>query len=256
MASAKKPTSNALEIDRLALQLAKDPHSKVFLPLAEEYCKAGMWAEASVVLEDGLKYYPGFITAMVVLGRAYDQLGQATKAKAILEEAVKLSPENLRAHRTLVKIYMAQGLTDQALACCDIILGFNGRDEEALSLRAKLGKPIKQEAPKPAKKPLAPKPKPTEAENKPQPESAAEPTEPVDSKPLPEAAAEEPPATSSPMAEASRILESSLEATEPQAAPESPTGETAGAVSNHALVIAQLEAWLQSIERHRLDRAA
>ena len=80
---------SALEIDRMATQLAKDPHSKVFMPLAEEYGKVGMWQEAAGVLEDGLTFYPGFITAMVALGRAYDQMGQATKAKAILEESVK-----------------------------------------------------------------------------------------------------------------------------------------------------------------------
>jgi uncharacterized protein HemY len=73
----QKHAANAMEIDRLATQLAKDPHSKAFLPLAEEYCKVGMWEEAVSVLEAGLKLYPGFITAMVILGRAYDQLNQA-----------------------------------------------------------------------------------------------------------------------------------------------------------------------------------
>jgi len=89
MAQNQNAAESALEIDRLATQLAKDPHSKVFMPLAEEYGKVGMWQEAAAVLEDGLKLYPGFITAMVALGRAYDHLGQATKAKAILEESVK-----------------------------------------------------------------------------------------------------------------------------------------------------------------------
>ena len=117
------PHSNAAEIDRLALALAKEPGSKAFIPLAEEYGKAGMWAEAASVLEDGLKYYPGFITAMVALGRAYDQLNQPTKAKAVLEEAIKISPENLRAHRTLAKIYAAEGAKDAALRSCDVILG-------------------------------------------------------------------------------------------------------------------------------------
>ena len=130
---------NAAEIDRLALALAKDPGSKAFIPLAEEYGKAGMWAEAAGVLEDGLKYYPGFITAMVALGRAYDQLGQPTKSKAILEEAVKISPENLRAHRTLAKIYVAEGAKEAALRSCDVILAANPSDQESLSLRALLG---------------------------------------------------------------------------------------------------------------------
>ncbi len=135
---AQRPASNAIEIDRLATQLAKDPQSKAFLPLAEEYCKVGMWEEAVSVLEDGLKYYPGFITAMVVLGRAYDQLNQPTKARAVLEGAVKLSPENLRAHRTLIKIYAAQGLTQEAIASCRVILAMNPKDEEALSVQASL----------------------------------------------------------------------------------------------------------------------
>lgn len=133
-----KHAMNAMEIDRLATQLAKDPQSKAFLPLAEEYCKAGMWEEAVSVLEDGLKYYPGFITAMVVLGRAYDQLNQPTKARAVLEGAIKLSPDNLRAHRTLIKLYSAQGLIPEALNSCHVILTMNPKDEEALSVQASL----------------------------------------------------------------------------------------------------------------------
>ncbi|HWC51365.1 MAG TPA: tetratricopeptide repeat protein [Nitrospira sp.] len=137
MARHKHP-SNAMEIDRLATQLAKDPQSKAFLPLAEEYCKVGMWEEAVSVLEQGLKYYPAFITAMVVLGRAYDQLNQPTKARAVLEGAIKLSPENLRAHRTLIRIYSAQGLKQEALASCRVILAMHPKDEEALSAQASL----------------------------------------------------------------------------------------------------------------------
>ena len=134
MASGSR--ANAAEIDRLATTLAKDPASKAFIPLAEEYGKAGMWSEAAGVLEDGLKYYPGFITAMVALGRAYDQLGQPTKAKAILEEAIKISPENLRAHRTLAKIYTAEGATAAALRSCDVILSLNPLDQESLDRKS------------------------------------------------------------------------------------------------------------------------
>jgi Tfp pilus assembly protein PilF len=134
----RKRAANAMEIDRLATQLAKNPRSKAFLPLAEEYCKVGMLEEAVSVLEEGLKHYPAFITAMVILGRAYDQLNQPTKARAVLEGAIKLSPDNLRAHRTLIKIYAAQGLTQQALESCRVILTMHPRDEEALSVQSSL----------------------------------------------------------------------------------------------------------------------
>lgn len=129
---------NLAEIDRLARTLAKDPASKAFMPLAEEYGKASMWPEAAAVLEDGLKNFPGFVTAMVALGRAYDQLNQPMKAKAILEDAVKASPENLRAHRMLAKIYAAQGAIDSARQSCAVILSANSQDQEALTLQASL----------------------------------------------------------------------------------------------------------------------
>ncbi len=138
MAPGSKKANNAAEIDRLALAFAKEPGSKVFIPLADEYGKAGMWEEAVAVLEEGLKTYPGFITAMVALGRAYEQMNQPVKAKAILEEAIKLSPDNLRAHRTLAKLYAAHGAKESAIRSCDVILSIHSHDQEALALRAGL----------------------------------------------------------------------------------------------------------------------
>ena len=141
MASSSKKTGNAVEIDRLALAFAKEPGSKIFIPLAEEYGKAGMWEEAVAVLEDGLKINPGFITAMVALGRAYEQLNQPVKAQAILEEAIKASPDNLRAHRILAKLYGAQGAKEAAIRSCNVILSIHPHDQEALSFRAGLSVP-------------------------------------------------------------------------------------------------------------------
>lgn len=130
----RRDPPNKGEIDRLVMTLINDSRSKIFILLADEYVKAGMWREASAVLEEGLKVYPGFITAMVALGRAYDQLGQANKAKAILEEAVKLSPDNLRAHRILAKLHAADGAKDLAQRSCQVILSVSPQDEEALSI--------------------------------------------------------------------------------------------------------------------------
>jgi tetratricopeptide (TPR) repeat protein len=138
MGSGSNRAGNAAEIDRLALAVAMDPGSKAFIPLAEEYGKAGMWDEAAAVLEDGLKVSPNFIVAMVALGRAYEQLNQPAKAITMLEEAIKLSPENFRAHRILAKIYMSQGVKEAGLRSCGVILAANPRDAEVLSLRATL----------------------------------------------------------------------------------------------------------------------
>jgi tetratricopeptide (TPR) repeat protein len=218
--------ASALEIDRLATQLATNPRSKAFLPLAEEYCKAGMWEEAVGVLEDGLKYYPGFITAMVVLGRAYDQLNQPTKARAVLEGAVKVSPENLRAHRTLM------------------ILAMNPRDEEVLSLQASLG------APEFEKRQGAPSPKSVEVTGQvtvtPGTNTASGPPPGLESVPksLPDIPAGK--------------LPSPLDAEKPPqgVAPSSDSDvvTTESQQPSPADTVARLESWLRALERQRRDR--
>ncbi|TKB68232.1 MAG: tetratricopeptide repeat protein [Nitrospira sp.] len=215
MAQNQNTAENALEIDRLATQLAKDPHSKAFMPLAEEYGKVGMWQEAAGVLEDGLKVYPGFITAMVALGRAYDHMGQSMKAKAILEESVKLSPDNLRAHRTLIKIYQSQGLNESAIQSCAVILAVNPRDEEALSVQSALGGPLKQ-----SKRPEGPTPEASVAHNL------------VGQK---KRQAEE------------QVMDSGA------APPTTDAGEIPP-TSPRTEVVVQLESWLRSIELRRHDR--
>ena len=127
--------SVAAQIDRLATVVAKDPRSKEFLALAEEYIKVGMWQDAAAVLEDGLEAYPGFVTAMAALGRAYDQLGQPVKAKAILGEVVKQRPDNLRAHRILANLYSSERNAELTLRSFNAILNANPYDEEALSIK-------------------------------------------------------------------------------------------------------------------------
>ena len=268
MAQNQKPAETAMEIDRLATQLAKDPQSKVFMPLAEEYVKVDMWQEAAGVLEDGLKYYPGFITAMVALGRAYDQMGQPTKAKAILEESIKLSPENLRAHRTLIKIYMSQEQHDLAMQSCAVILRVNPRDEEALSVQSALGRPLTHK-----KEPDRPKSADPVTHNL----SAQKATPPL----APDHLKVSPPETgthveympvSTPAQLEIATTDLLIEATEPMepalhlhdqtgeqlAAPEQEVqatkAEAMSAPSPHAGVVAQMEAWLRTIESRRRDR--
>ena len=268
MAQNQKPAETAMEIDRLATQLAKDPQSKVFMPLAEEYVKVGMWQEAAGVLEDGLKYYPGFITAMVALGRAYDQMGQPTKAKAILEESIKLSPENLRAHRTLIKIYVGQEQHDLALQSCAVILRVNPRDEEALSVQSALGRPLthkkEPERPKPADPvthnlsdqkstpPLAPdqlKASPSETSTR------------IEDMPV-SAPARLEIVTTDPLIESSELMETAIHVHDqtgeqlavPEQVVQATNAEAMPAPSPHAGVVAQMEAWLRTIESRRRDR--
>jgi tetratricopeptide (TPR) repeat protein len=266
MAQDQIPAESALEIDRLATQLAKDPHSKVFMPLAEEYGKVGMWQEATGVLEDGLKLYPGFITAMVALGRAYDHLGQVTKAKAILEESVKLSPENLRAHRTLIKIYQSQGLNEAALQSCTVILAVNPRDEEVLSVQSALGGPLRQrkeqERPKPGASVI---PHLTAAASSPPAGLtvlAREASSPLDTQvstpAQPDLISCEPSRAAMELMEraphAHNPTTLDLTVAQPGLDSQAPDNEGTRQPSPHGETVAQLEAWLRTIESRRHDR--
>ena len=212
----------AAEIDRLATAVAKDPRSKEFLPLADEYIKAGMWQEAAAVLEDGLTVYPGFVTAMAALGRVYDQLGQSAKAKSILEEVVKQRPDNLRAHRILAKLYHAEGQAELALRSCTAILNANPFDEEALAVRRSVtGAP---DEPPPSKR----EKKRSIAEAPADKIAAA-----VSAVPAPAPARSEPPVPSVSMSEPA-----------PAEIPAAPAVQ-------HAAAIARLEAWLDTIQTKR-----
>ena len=262
MAQDHKTAESALEIDRLATQLAKDPHSKAFMPLAEEYGKAGMWQEAAAVLEDGLKFYPGFITAMVALGRAYDHMGQAMKAKAILEESVKLSPENLRAHRTLMKIYQSQGLNESALQSCAVILAVNPRDEEALLAQSILGGSLNPKhessrlnpgtpvAHNPSAQTVTERPAPAELTTSAPDLSVAAPTESPVASPGSIVVEKE-------LIETARGLHNQTkeQPAEPERDPQTTDTVEMPPPSSHAEVVAQLESWLRSIETRRHNRA-
>ncbi|NOT95487.1 MAG: tetratricopeptide repeat protein [Nitrospira sp.] len=269
MAQNQQSGETAMEIDRLATQLAKDPQSKVFMPLAEEYGKVGMWQEAAGVLEDGLKYYPGFITAMVALGRAYDQMGQPTKAKAILEESIKLSPENLRAHRTLIKIYVNQDQQALALQSCAVILRVNPRDEEALSVQSALAKPVtlkkEPEKPKPAD-PVTQHSSVQEVQAAPNisdPLKAVSPEVGAQHEDLPVSMpAKSETVATDPLIVASELMETVLHEHDhtgeqlamPEENPQVNAVEAMSSPSPHAGVVVQLEAWLRTIQSRRRDR--
>ena len=126
------------EIQKLMQQLAKDPRSKAFIQLAEEYAKVGQLEDAAAVLEEGVKVYPTFITALVALGRVYVQLDLPSKARGVLEEAIKISPDNLLAHRMLARIYASAQAWDKARQACETVLFSHPTDDEMLALRVEL----------------------------------------------------------------------------------------------------------------------
>lgn len=124
----EKPISP--EIVTLTEKLSKDPKSRVFMPLAEEYLKSGMIEEAKMVLTDGLKIHPNLHTARAILGKVFIEMGLVAEARAEFERVIKADPENLLAHRKLAKLYKETGQLDQARTSCKAVLLSNPKDAE------------------------------------------------------------------------------------------------------------------------------
>ncbi len=134
------------EIEKLRVRVEKDPNSRFFLPLAEEYRKSGMLDEAISVILRGLQHQPGYTSARVALGRLYLEKDMMNEARAEFENVVKAIPDNLFSHKKLSEIYKSAGETDKAVQECKKVLELNPLDEDAkLCLEEIEGRPEKVE---------------------------------------------------------------------------------------------------------------
>jgi tetratricopeptide (TPR) repeat protein len=119
------------EIERLKEKLDKDPNSKLFIPLSEEYKKAGMFDEAIDVLLKGLEKQPGYMSARVALGKIYFERGMFEEARGEFEKVIGAIPDNLYAHKKLAEIYRDLGERDRAAKELKTVLKLNPMDEWA-----------------------------------------------------------------------------------------------------------------------------
>ncbi len=121
------------EINKLKEKVEKDPNSRLYVPLAEEYRKEGMMDEAIEVLQKGLGLHPGYMSARVSLGKIYHAKGQMDEARIEFESVVKSIPDNLYAHKKLAEIYRDTGKRDLAIKAFRTVLKLNPMDEETLN---------------------------------------------------------------------------------------------------------------------------
>ncbi len=137
------------EIDRLKEKISKDPNSKLFVPLAEEYKKAGMFDEAIDALNQGLERQPNYLSARVSLGKIYIERGMPAEARTEFEQVIAAIPDNLYAHKKLAEIYRDLGEQQHAIREFKTVLQLNPMDEwAAASLSA-----IEQRPEPPAEEP-------------------------------------------------------------------------------------------------------
>ena len=148
------------EIEKLRMRVEKDPNSRLFLPLAEEYRKTGMLDEAISVILSGLERQPGYTSARVALGRIYLEKNMVEEARDEFETVVSAIPDNLFSHKKLAEIYRERGETYKAIDEYKKVIQLNPLDEDAkISIEEIEGRPRgKEEIVFPLESPVEPLP--------------------------------------------------------------------------------------------------
>lgn len=147
MAEEEREFNISPKIEQLQKKLDKDPDSKIFLLLAEEYRKSGMQEEAIAVCQEGLKKHPNYTSARVVLGRAYMELKKMLEAQAEFEEVISKIPDNLVANKFLGDIYFMQGNLNSALERYQVVIRLDPSNEEVASKIKNVSEKLEQQIP-------------------------------------------------------------------------------------------------------------
>ena len=129
---------SAERLNELRQRWERDPKSRAFLQLAEEYRRGGRLGDAVQVLEAGLKEHPTYLSAQVALGRCLLENGKPAPASALLERAVARDPTQLVANKLLVEAYLAAGQPTKARERLELYKLFNDRDVEIEPLEARI----------------------------------------------------------------------------------------------------------------------
>ena len=99
----------------LKKRLEKEPGSRFFVPLAEEYRKAGRLSDALTTLEEGLVSHPSYVAARVALARAYLEVGRTEESMTAFSKALAEDPSNLVAAKALGDLHLSRGEPMEAL---------------------------------------------------------------------------------------------------------------------------------------------
>jgi tetratricopeptide (TPR) repeat protein len=117
---------------RLKAWLARDPDSRLFLSLAEEYWKNDVTDVAIGIAEEGLKKHPDLTAARCCLASWYLAKDRPLDAELQLSEIVEKCPDLLSAQRLLARLRRRLGKTNEALAGYRNILARRPQDAESL----------------------------------------------------------------------------------------------------------------------------
>jgi tetratricopeptide (TPR) repeat protein len=102
-------------LDELKARWEKDPASRAFVPLAEEFRRVGRLAEAEKTCKEGLQRHSNYHSAHVLLGRILLDQDRQDEAAEEFRRVLESEPQNLLAGKLLAGIRRSQGRWGEAL---------------------------------------------------------------------------------------------------------------------------------------------
>lgn len=134
--------SEAIKIYEDILKL--NPHSYIFVPLANAYLKTGMPEKAIEIAKEGLKEYPDFASARMVLARAYYDCQRIDEAKEESLGVLQSHSDNLLAYKLLVDIYLLKNNVEEAKKLIEGLKDLDTKNLEIKGLISSLEKKLTQ----------------------------------------------------------------------------------------------------------------
>ncbi len=95
---------SARYIPELEAKLSSNPRSPVFARLASYYLTEGKIGRAVELCQEGLKHFPDYATAHLVLGKLYDAQGRYVEAMLEYRKARNVVPDNPAVASMLLKV--------------------------------------------------------------------------------------------------------------------------------------------------------
>ncbi|TMQ25712.1 MAG: tetratricopeptide repeat protein [Candidatus Rokuibacteriota bacterium] len=115
-------------------RVARDPESLAFAQLADLYRKAGRTGDAVACCRDGLRRWPHYTTARLILAKTLLAEGQLEPALAELSAILQTSPKDVQCHRLAAEVHRRAGRLDVAVGHLEKAVGLDPGDRESKAL--------------------------------------------------------------------------------------------------------------------------
>jgi len=115
-------------------RLARDSDSLAFAQLADLYRKAGRTGDAILCCREGLRRWPHYTTARLILAKTLLAEGQLDPALGELSAILETSPKDVQCHRLAAEVHRRAGRLDAAVGHLEKAVGLDPGDRDSKAL--------------------------------------------------------------------------------------------------------------------------